>query len=158
MLLARRTASVGGVLLMVLSLIGVACSGLYGKEFKVPGASMEPALMDGQTAYYRETNTFQRGDVALFILPGDPTARGIDRVVGLPGETVQVKGGQVLINGKPLAEPYLKQPATYDTISALIPIDAYFLLGDNRATQVDSHVFGPVSRLLLQGAVSHPKL
>ncbi len=158
MLRAMRTASAGGVLLVALSLMEVTCSFLYGSEFQVPGDSMQPALTAGQTAYYRETNTFQRGDVVLFILPGDPTGRGVDRVVGLPGETVQVQGGKVLVNGKPLDEPYLKQAATYDSISELVPTDSYFLLGDNRSTQVDSHVFGPVSRLLLQGAISHPKL
>lgn len=76
-----------------------------------------------------------------------PEADLIKRVVGLPGETVEVVDNTVMINGLPLAEPYLRDVARTSAMDPLvISEDEYFVMGDNRARSLDSRSFGPISR------------
>ena len=66
------------------------------------------------------------------------------RVIGLPGERIEVAGGKVWIDGHPLEEPYLMEPITYTMPPTRLGPDRYFLLGDNRNASNDSHVWGPL--------------
>jgi signal peptidase I len=93
----------------------------------------------------------QRGDVVVFHYPPDPTRDYIKRVIGLPGETVEIRAGQVWIDGRALVEPYVREPAQYTMSPRLIGPDEYFVLGDNRNNSSDSHVWGPVPRSLIVG-------
>jgi signal peptidase I len=72
----------------------------------------------------------------------------IKRVIGLPGDTVEIKAGQIFINGneQALAEPYVKKSFTYSTVLFTVPEDSYYVLGDNRDISEDSHLYGPISR------------
>ena len=93
---------------------------------------------------YKQPN---RGDIILFIAPPDPTKEFVKRLVGLPGETVEVKDGNAYINGKkvdPLS-PYVKNDhSNYGPVT--IPKDHYFFMGDNRGNSADSRYWGFVPR------------
>ena len=76
-----------------------------------------------------------------------PEADLIKRVIGLPGETVEISDNTVLIDGVPIAEPYLREVARTSSMDPLlIPEDEYFVMGDNRARSLDSRSFGTISR------------
>ena len=125
----------------------------------VNGSSMEPDLHSGQrlivnkVAYY--LGDPQRGDIIIFRPPPSPLSTPyIKRIVGLPGETVEVKTGAVYINGAPLTEPYIKERANYSRPPEKIAADNYFVLGDNRNNTNDSHIWGPVPRENIIGKAS----
>jgi signal peptidase I len=154
------------------------------QNFRVEGASMDPTLHTGQyllinkVLYARADGTLlsglipdrtpqdtpnyifggpRRGDVIVFIAPGQSDKDFIKRVIGLPGETIRIVNGQVFINGKPLDEPYLSHHATYDMESKVIPPGNYFVLGDNRPNSSDSHLgwFVPADSLIGKAWVSY---
>jgi len=115
----------------------------------VHGQSMEPSLEEDQrlivdlvTYHLREP---QRGEIIVLDLPeresGPPL---IKRVIGLPGDTVEIKGGAVYVNGKSLQEPYLDQNTAGAMPSQLVPEAHVFVLGDNRGCSNDSRYFGMV--------------
>jgi len=81
----------------------------------------------------------ERGDVVILHPPFNPEVLFIKRVIGLPGETVEVKEGTVYIDGKELNEPYIKEPPRYTLSEKKIPQNEYFVLGDNRNNANDSH-------------------
>lgn len=125
----------------------------------VNGSSMEPDLHSGQrlivnkVAYY--LGDPQRGDIIIFRPPPNPLSTPyIKRIVGLPGETVEVKSGVVYVNGKPLDEPYIKEKANYSRPAEKIAADNYYVLGDNRNNTNDSHIWGPVPRENIIGKAS----
>ena len=90
----------------------------------------------------------QRGDVIVFHPPGEngePSERDfIKRVIGLPGETVEVRDCTVFVDGKPLEEPYINQPTSGTYGPETVPAGMYFVMGDNRNNSSDSRAFGPV--------------
>ena len=94
-----------------------------------------------------------RGDAIVFRYPRDPRLDYIKRVIALPGETVEVRGGRVLINGAPLDEPYVKEPILYSLAPQVVPPNSYFVLGDNRNYANDSHIWGMVPQQNIVGKV-----
>lgn len=122
----------------------------------VEGASMQPNFYTGQLvivnrfAYY--FNNPQRGDVVVLHDPEDPSQDFIKRVVGLPGEVVQIKEGRVYINGTLIDEPYIPRFCTSGCDGTwTLDSEHYFVLGDNRPNSHDSHSFGPLDRKLIVG-------
>ncbi|MFM7577174.1 MAG: signal peptidase I, partial [Microcystaceae cyanobacterium] len=104
---------------------------------------------------YHLTNP-QRGDIVVF----NPTQALIEknfkdafikRIIGLPGDTVEVKQGQVYINGQVMAENYIAQPPDYEFGPVKVPANQYLVLGDNRNNSYDSHFWGFVPREKLIG-------
>lgn len=135
------------------------------QTFSIPSLSMSPTLqvkdrlLVEKLAYqYRDV---RRGEIIVFKTPKSIQVRNNDkiedfvkRVVGLPGETVEIKSNVVLINGKPLSEPYLpKGTVTTQDQRIVVPIDEYFVMGDNRAESFDSRGWGTVSRSMIVGRV-----
>jgi len=116
------------------------------ENFRVYGSSMEPNFHNGEyivvnrLVYYLHPP--RRGDVIIFHYPRDPRRSFIKRVIGLPGETVEIRHGKVYINGKPLDEPYPLNPATYSWGPSIVGKDEVFVLGDNRNFSSDSHSWG----------------
>ncbi len=114
---------------------------LYG----APGST--PAAWLGQ----RE---IRRGDVLVFRFPQDPDVDYVKRVVGLPGETIEVRAGRVYIDGRPLDEPYV-DPADVnggaDIRPRRVPDGEYFMMGDNRDESADSRFWGCLPRALVRG-------
>jgi signal peptidase I len=125
------------------------------KPFIVSGASMEPTFHTGQylivdeLSYHFESP--QRGDVIIFKYPLDPSQYFIKRIIGLPGETVSIKGGSVYViktDGSTLALPesYIKNIGNGADMSVTIPAGQYFVMGDNRPESSDSRYWGLLPR------------
>ena len=140
------------------------------QNFRVEGASMEPSmhndeyLLVNKALYFRadlgrlhdllpfipggddsEHHLFRaprRGDVIVFKFPLDPTRDFIKRVIGVPGDTVEVRDETVFINGNPLSETYIKDKPNYTYAPKTVPPGMYYVLGDNRRNSFDSHAWG----------------
>ena len=130
------------------------------EPFIVSGSSMVPTFSNGdylvvdKISY--ELGSPKRDDVVIFRYPGDTTKFFIKRIIGLPGETVDIKGSEVTITntahpeGFKLDQPFVKNTANNDT-HFLLKNDEYFVLGDNRSASSDSRYWGAVNKNLLVG-------
>ncbi len=141
---------------------------------KVEGTSMLPRLHDGERIFvnklvYYGVPPVDRGDIIVFWYPNDPSKSYIKRVIGLPGESVQVRDNHILINGKELAEPYLDPSHNAAPYSLQSMSDAtlgrsssgggtiyvkphyYFVMGDNRDNSSDSRYWGLVPEKYIYG-------
>lgn len=107
-----------------------------------PTASMENTIMiDDKVFTLRLAYLFsdpKRGDIVVFEAPDSPDEDYIKRVIGLQGDTVEVKDGLVYINGEPYEEDYLKEPMEGSFGPYVIPEDCYFMMGDNRNISWDA--------------------
>ena len=111
--------------------------------FEVYGTSMTPnilpsdyVLADKVSYHFRQP---ERGEVIILNSPQQSEKDLIKRIIGLPGDTVEIKDNQVFINDVSLNEPYINEPIKYDYAKHLVPQDSYFVLGDNRNVSADSH-------------------
>jgi signal peptidase I len=124
---------------------------------KVEGTSMVPALSDQERIFINKFvyhfAPIRRGDVVVFWYPLDPTKSFIKRVVGLPGETVQVKRGRVYVDKSEIREPYVLPQYLDDSSypSVYVPPGEFYVMGDHRDSSNDSRVFGPVPRRYIYG-------
>jgi signal peptidase I len=128
----------------------------------VQGRSMVPTLQDGErylldrwSYYYRLP---ERGDVVVLRDPGHQDL-AIKRIVGMPGDTIQLRDGVVMVNGKRFIEPYLSRGTLtympdFKDRSVLLGADQYFVLGDNRPLSEDSRYYGPIQRDRIVGCLS----
>jgi signal peptidase I len=121
----------------------------------VEGHSMEPNLADGQRLLVNKVAYWigepQRGDIVVIESPEGSGKKLIKRIIGLPGETVEIRRGQVYIDGEPLQEPYHPYLGSRSHPPTRVGPDQYFVLGDNRDSSGDSRVWGAVSRDRLIG-------
>src|SRR5580765_7289482 len=124
---------------------------------KVEGTSMAPLLSDQERIFINKFvyrfEPIQRGDVVVFWYPLDRSKSFIKRVIGLPGESVEIRRGAVYVNDKIVPEPYV--PPMYEDLSDFgpvrVPKDSYFVMGDHRISSNDSRVFGPVADRYIYG-------
>ncbi len=86
----------------------------------------------------------QHGDVVIFRYPVDPTRDFVKRVVGVPGDTIEIERGQVFRNGVPIEEDYITNPDTRTRGPVYVPENSYYVLGDNRRASRDSREWGVV--------------
>jgi signal peptidase I len=124
---------------------------------KVEGTSMQPRLVDQERIFvnrfiYRFSE-IQRGDVVVFWYPRDRSKSFIKRVLGVPGDEVEIRRGSVYVNEKKIEEPYLDpQFRDQDSLGRrIVPSDRYFVLGDHRSSSNDSRNWGFVPRELIYG-------
>ncbi len=132
---------------------------LASARFYVDGPSMEPNFFTGQRVIVSRVNFLlgqpERGEIIVFDSPDRPNVDPplIKRLIGMPGETVEIRDSLVYINGELLDEPYINEPCTRnceDKTWELGP-DEYFAMGDNRNRSRDSRSFGPVNHSHLIG-------
>ena len=148
--------------LMVSVLIAAVVILFLYQPVRVEGTSMMPGLIDQERifinkfAYRFGFSDISRGDTVVFWYPGDPSKSFIKRVIGVPGDKVLVKDGQVFVNGTALDEPYV--PNDYrDHVSTplrVVPSGEYFVLGDHRSSSNDSRMWGTVARRFIYGKAS----
>ena len=122
----------------------------------VNGCSMEPCLQDGQQLLINKAvyhfHEPERGDIIVFHPPNNQeSSHFIKRIIALPGDTVEVKGGAVYVNGSKLDESYIKELPKYILPQRKIPENNYFVLGDNRNNSNDSHNGWTVPRQNITG-------
>ncbi len=116
-------------------------------RFRIEGASMEPNLHDSEYVLIDKVSyrlhAPERGDIIVFERQGNERDY-IKRIIGLPGDTVQISGGRVLVNGIALDEPYLNQATHTDIPAWQVEEGRYFVMGDNRNNSSDSRAFGSI--------------
>ena len=138
------------------------------QNFRVEGISMDPTLAHGQYLLVNKLvyeplpfqsadgtdaesqrwifpfHAPQQGDVIVFHEPNNPSRDFVKRVIGLPGDTVELRFGIVYVNDLPLDEPYLVKRDTSNLEPVFVQQGFYFVLGDNRAVSYDSRELGPI--------------
>jgi signal peptidase I len=142
--------------IVVLALVVMIFVFLY-QPVRVEGTSMLPHLEDNDRLFINKFvyhfAAIQRGDVVVFHYPRDPEKSYIKRVIALPGDRLRIDQGEVIVNGKPIDEPYV--PEEYRDVKSMaemtVPAESYFMMGDHRSISSDSREFGPVERDLIYG-------
>src|ERR1700723_1744630 len=154
--LRREIRSWGRDLLIALSL-AVVIIFFFSQPVKVEGTSMTPLISDQERIFINKFvyrfEPIERGDVVVFWYPLDRSKSFIKRVVGLPGETIELRRGHLFIGDKELTESYV--PASFFDGSSYgplqIPAGSYFVMGDHRVSSNDSRMFGAVAREFIYG-------
>ena len=145
--------------LMVLALVMV----FIIQPVKVEGTSMLPYLHDGERIFvnkliyydeYRWAPKLERGDIVVFWFPDDPSKSYIKRVIGLPGDTIEIVEGVVRVNGREIQEAYLdpRLNLSHRSLTAtVVKKNYYFVMGDNRDNSSDSRLWGLVPKKYIYG-------
>jgi signal peptidase I len=140
--------------LIVAILLALAIRTFVVQAFVIPSGSMLPTLQIGDYLLVNKLaymfRPIRRGDIIVFKFPRDESQDFIKRVVGLPGETVEIRGRRVLINGRELTEPYavyreppaFRPPEGTQVSRTVIPSGHLFVMGDNRDNSLDSRAWG----------------
>lgn len=140
----------------ILLLVGLVIHYFFFTALVVRGKSMVPTHVDGQILAVNKiayvTGAPKRGDIVAMFFPGETEKRFIKRVIGLPGETISIRQGQVLVNGRQLVEPYLPDDiVTLPELERTLVTGEYFVMGDNRPNSSDSRAWGPVPESFIIG-------
>lgn len=155
-----------GLFLLGALLMGLGTLGLTVKPYRIPSSAMEPTLRCPVPGYGCTGSTADRilvlrfapfwspsrGDVVAFEAPREAVLKCgaggtfVRRLIGLPGEDVSERNGDISIDGKPLNEPYVKQQRDTRNGTWRVPDGEYFFLGDNRSQSCDSREWGSVPR------------
>ena len=155
------------------------------QNFRVEGASMEPTLDNGQFVLVNKAvfqgagpaglakflpflndvadnsvypfHAPQRGDIIVFLYPLDPSRDFIKRVIAIPGDVIEIRGTEVIVNGVPLENDFKSQRTSYYLKPTLIPSGEYFVMGDNRGASNDSRDWGnvPAENIVGQAWISY---
>jgi signal peptidase I len=149
------------------------------QAFKIPTGSMENNLLIGDHLLVNKfvfapettpveqlllpTRAIRRGDIVVFKYPNDPERDFIKRVIGLPGESVELRNKKVYVDGQALDEPYVHflEPASSGEVTSFdvrerfgpvqVPATEYFVMGDNRDNSQDSRYWGFLPRSYIKG-------
>jgi signal peptidase I len=132
---------------LILAVILFVAINAISARIRVDGSSMEPTLHGGEYVLVNKLSYRlgqpDYGDVIVFYYPRDPQQEYIKRVIGLPGDRVDIHDGSVFVNGQLLNEPYIAAAPIYPG-TWLVPDNSLFVLGDNRNNSSDSHSWGAV--------------
>lgn len=149
-------------LVLIPPVLIVAAIVFVAQPVRIVGAAMSPTLNDGDRVFVSKAFlSIKRGDIVIFYFPLDRSKSFIKRVVGLPGDTIDVGiDGRITINGQPLDEPYLSPERNQNPQQRWkqvreefkhISPDSYFVMGDNRDAANDSRSWGTVPKSLIYG-------
>ncbi len=154
--LAREIAETAILTILMFMIIRFAV-----QNFNIDGTSMEPNLHNSELILVDKwTYLFHppaRGDIVVFKAPPDPTQDYVKRVIGLPGDTITIKGTIVVVDGVTLHETYVAPqdqgvpPGARIITNLVVPANDYFVLGDNRAVSSDSRIWGLLPRTNIIG-------
>ena len=140
----RKTILEYVVLVVVAAVLALVVNKKIIVNAEVPSGSMEPTVMTGDRILVSRLSyrfgEVKRGDVVMFYYPDNEEEQWLKRVIGMPGETLEIREGYVYIDGadRPLEEIYLEKEQHGDYGPYEIPEDAYFVMGDNRGNSLDS--------------------
>ncbi|MEO0795372.1 MAG: signal peptidase I [Verrucomicrobiota bacterium] len=170
----------------VTTALKMAFQGRAGIVFQIPTASMEPTVDRRDIVIIdKQVRELKRGDIIVFWAP-TPTSNGFSpkpkptlymkRVIGLPGDTIDLSNGRPIINGQEPPEPYVTQQATMSLFEEMfqneprafnkfiekffppepisVPKGTYFVMGDNRMESYDSRHFGPIPEEVIEGTIA----
>lgn len=160
----QKRSALGSILYWLRDLsISVVIAGIVivfiYQPVKVEGTSMMPALSDqdrffvNKFVYRFGLADIARGDMIVFWFPGDRSKSYVKRIIGIPGDTVAIQHGTVVVNGRRLREPYVppQYRDTYSMPARTVDADEYFVLGDHRNSSNDSRAWGLVPRDCIYG-------
>lgn len=127
---------------------------------RVDGNSMLNTLKDGEymiaTKFdYLSSDSPKRFDIAIVHYPGRGSTNFVKRIVGLPGETLELRHGELYINGEPVPQNFDHTPSISSFGPVTVPQGAYFVMGDNRDNSNDSRAVGPLTRDMIKGHVQY---
>lgn len=149
----------------LLALVGcsllLGCSLLMNRTVVFEGISMLPTIKNGERLQIEKLDAeskvkLVRGDILVFKFPKDPAKGYIKRLIALPGDTVEIRAGEVWVNGSKLSEPYVDSRMNLSQRSqpaVVVPARSYYVLGDNRDNSFDSRSWGFVPKELLVAKV-----
>ena len=132
------------------------------KSYMISGSAMEPNLSDWTIALF-DTNKdivskLQRSDIIVFGFPSNPEMNMVKRIIGLPGDKVEIRGDQVYVNDQVIDEPYGINAGAITVNYGGTPLqladDEFFVMGDNRPNSSDSRSWGPLKKDLIRGKLS----
>jgi signal peptidase I len=132
------------------------------QAFWIPSGSMIPTLDINDRVlvlkfwYKLPKIEPKRGQIVVFKFPDDPMRDFVKRLIGLPGDTVEMKGGRVFINGQEISEPYVQNGDDYTMSPVVVPKGQYFFLGDNRRNSQDSRFWS--EQFVKKGFIRGPAL
>jgi len=159
-----RTVALAKTIIVTLVALAVG----YGFQEKdsvvLQGTEMLPSFKDGQRVKVERFDRFEepdlkRGDVIAFLFPDDPSKSYVKRVIGLPGDTVEIVEGKVFVNDRELDEPYVDSRFNLSRRSlakVYVRPNYYFVLGDNRDISSDSRIWGLVPERYIYAKVISP--
>jgi signal peptidase I len=145
---------------LIAAVVSILLITYVASAYKIEGHSMYKTLIDQERIIISKLavkgNNINRYDIVVIHKPDEPKRSIIKRIIGLPGEIIEIKKGDVYINGKLLYEPYLRieKDIMFRAIGMkplLIPGGHFFVMGDNRPISQDSRAFGPVTSSSIYG-------
>jgi signal peptidase I len=151
----KKESGLGWVISIAIAIaIAVLVRTFVFEPIRVDGDSMLPTLHSHQSLGVEKVSRYfglpERGEIVIVHYPKSDDAF-VKRVIGLPGETVEIRDSTVYINGEPLTEDYTSGETYHDMAPVTVPEDSVFVMGDNRANSQDSRYVGSISRDMIIG-------
>jgi len=152
------------IIVTILVAFTLACGFQVEDSITLQGTAMLPNFKEGQRLKVKRFDRFEkpdvkRGDVVVFLFPDDPSKSYIKRLIGLSGDTVEIREGKVIVNGQELDEPYVDSRLDQSHRSQqpiYVKPNYYYVLGDNRDNSSDSRIWGLVPERYVYAKVVFP--
>ena len=152
------------IIVTILVAFTLACGFQVEDSITLQGTAMLPNFKEGQRLKVKRFDRFEkpdvkRGDVVVFLFPDDPSKSYIKRLIGLSGDTVEIREGKVIVNGQELEEPYVDSRLDQSHRSQqpiYVKPNYYYVLGDNRDNSSDSRIWGLVPERYVYAKVVSP--
>jgi len=149
-LMVREVVETVGLAVIIFLIIRIGI-----QNYRIEGQSMEPNFHDGEYLIVNKLayrlGEYERGDVIVFKYPNDPTKDYIKRVIGLPGDTVEIRNGQLFVNDKQIEEPYDHMPNVRDEPPTVVDSGHLYVMGDNRPASSDTRSWGQLGQNFVIG-------